>query len=105
MDSDVDPEKMNLFLEVLDRQFGGSTPLGVVSGRWVAPDGATVAEPMLRVEVSVKKSQLGEFERVARLIGRETKQHTIYVVENFQAETRFLLIDEDGDAEETGTGQ
>ncbi|MBI3467540.1 MAG: hypothetical protein HY000_31405 [Planctomycetes bacterium] len=101
--SDIDPEQMNSFLELLDRQFGGSTPLGVVDGRWVAPDGQTVAEKMLRVEVTVKKSQIPAFEKVAKVIGRQTKQEVMYVVINYQAETRFLFVEEDDDDAARGT--
>jgi hypothetical protein len=95
--TEVDPEKLNSFYELLDRQFGGSTPLGIVPGRWIADDGETVAENMHRVEVSVKKSQIGIFEKTAKVIGKATKQKTVYIVINFQAETRFLFVDDDED--------
>jgi hypothetical protein len=92
---DIPAATLNKFLEMLDRQFGGSTPLGVVDGRWVAPDGQTVAEKMQRVEVSVRKSQLPNFEQIAKHIGRQTKQKAMYVVINYQAETRFLWSDDE----------
>ena len=100
--TDVDPALMNSFFEMLDRQFGGSTPLGVVSGRWVGPDDKTVQEQMQRVEVSVKKSQIPNFEKVAKLIGKATKQKVMYVVINYQANTKFLFPEDDDDE---GEGQ
>ena len=100
--SEISDELMNSFLEMLDRQFGGSSPLGIVPGRWVGPDGSTVIEQMHRVEVTVRKSQIANFEKVARLIGKATKQKAMYVVINYQAETRFLFSDE-GD-EDSGEG-
>ena len=90
---DVEPEKMARFLEILDRQFGGSSPLGVIPGRWLCED-KTIEEPMHRIEVAVKENDLKAFEKVARLIGRETKQQLMYVVINYQAEARFLFVDD-----------
>ncbi len=98
---DVDPALMNSFFEMFDRQFGGSTPLGIVPGRWLGPEGETVQEQMQRVEVSVKKSQIPAFEKVARLIGRATRQEVMYVVINYQAETRFLPLEDDEDEGES----
>jgi hypothetical protein len=91
---------MNSFLELLDRQFGGSTVLGVVDGRWVAEDGVTVAEKMLRVEVTIKNSQVRALEAIAKQIGKKTKQQVMYVVINYHAETRFLFIEDDRDDEQ-----
>ena len=100
--SEISDELMNSFLEMLDRQFGGSSPLGVVPGRWIDPDGNTVQEQMHRVEVTVKKSQIANFEKVARLIGRATKQKVMYVVVNYQAETRFLFSDDEDEGDTKG---
>lgn len=93
---ELEPEKMETFLQMFDRQFGGSTPLGIVFGRWFSEDKA-IEEPMHRYEVAVKQKDLPTFEKIARLIGRETKQKVMYVVINYQAETRFLFMDEDDD--------
>jgi hypothetical protein len=98
---DVPPELMERFLEMLDRQFGGSTRLGTVPGRWL-DDNRPVEEPMHRFEVAVKKRDLSTFEKVARLIGKETKQKMMYIVINYQAESLFLLID---DQEESGSSE
>jgi hypothetical protein len=92
--SEVEPAKMEKFLQMLDRQFGGSTPLGIVPGRWVDED-KTVEEPMHRYEVAVKEKDLGTFEKIARLIGKETKQKAVYIVINFQSEARFLFVDDE----------
>lgn len=92
----IEPEKLNLIFEALDRQFGGSTPLGIVPGRWVAPDGTTVVENMHRIEVSVKESAIQAFELTARQIGRETQQQAMYVIINYQGEARLLWADDDG---------
>jgi hypothetical protein len=78
---------------MFDRQFGGSTPLGIVPGRWLGPDGMTIQEPMQRIEVSVPKPQIPTFEKIAKLIGRATKQKVMYVVINYQAQSRFLQIE------------
>lgn len=103
--TDVDPALMNSFFEMFDRQFGGSTSLGVVPGRWVGPDDRTVQEQMQRVEVSIRKSQIPSFEKVAKLIGKATKQKVMYVVINYQAEARFLpLEDEDDEAQGLSVG-
>ncbi|HUG89214.1 MAG TPA: hypothetical protein VML55_00165, partial [Planctomycetaceae bacterium] len=48
--TDVEAEKINTFLEMLDRQFNGASPLGVIQGRWMG-----IVEPMLRVEVAIPK--------------------------------------------------
>jgi len=101
--TEVEPEKLNEFLMWFDRQFGGSTPLGIVPGRWVSPEGKTVAEPMLRVEVSIKESEVALFEAIGRRIRKETKQEAIYVVINPAAETK-LLFDKDELDESTGSG-
>jgi hypothetical protein len=92
---EIEPEKMESFLEVLDRHFGGSTPLGIVPGRWVSDDGRVEKEPMHRIEVAVKKKDLNRFESIARLIGKEMKQKVVYVVINYQAQVRFLFVDDE----------
>ncbi len=94
--TEIEEEKVNEFLAVFDRQFGGCTPLGVVPGHWL-DEGRTVTEPMLRVEVAVEKSAISRFESIARSIGRKTKQKEIYVVINYQAQARLLFIDPDED--------
>jgi hypothetical protein len=33
--NEVEPETLNKFYEIFDRQFGGSSPLGVIEGRWL----------------------------------------------------------------------
>jgi hypothetical protein len=96
---EVEPEKMESFLEIFDRQFGGCSPLGIIPGRWMS-EGKTVKEPMHRIEVGVKKSDIPAFEKVARMIGKETKQKEMYVVINYQAETRFLFVDDEEDESE-----
>ncbi len=94
---EIEPEKLETFLQTLDRQFGGSTPLGIVPGRWLSDDETLKLkeEPMHRIEVSVKKKDLKSFEDTVRAIGREMKQKVMYVVINYQAEARFLFMDED----------
>ncbi|MCI0376854.1 MAG: hypothetical protein L0215_04560 [Gemmataceae bacterium] len=92
---EIEPEKLESFLQMLDRQFGGSTPLGIVPGRWLSDDKVLEKEPMHRIEVSVKKKDLPLFEKTARPIGREMKQKAVYVVINYQAEARLLNLDED----------
>lgn len=97
---EIEPEKMESFLQMLDRQFGGSHPLGIMPGRWLDED-RTIEEPMHRYEVSVKKKDLPTFERIARLIGKEMKQKVMYVVINYQAEARFLFINEEDSDEQS----
>jgi len=92
---EIEPEKLEGFLQMLDRQFGGCTPLGIVPGRWLSDDAELEKEPMHRIEVSVKKKHLSWFETTARQIGREMKQKAVYVVINYQAEARLLLLDDD----------
>jgi hypothetical protein len=100
---EIEPEKLDGFLQILDRQFGGSTPLGIVPGRWLSgePGDVVESEPMHRIEVAVKKKDLGNFERVARRIGKEMKQKVIYVVINYRSEVRFLFIDENDEGDES----
>jgi hypothetical protein len=101
---ELEPEKLESFLEMLDRQFGGSTPLGIVPGRWVSDDQELEKEPMHRIEVSVKKKDLRWFEKTARAIGREMKQKAIYVIINYQAEARLLFIDDDDEEQSAAAG-
>jgi|ERR1700733_1135117 hypothetical protein len=84
----IEDEKFNGFLEVLDRQFPGSSPLGVIQGRWLG-----IVEPMLRIEVAIQKKQIPIFEKLARYFGREMKQKEVYVVINYQSEARCLPLD------------
>ncbi len=95
---EIEPEKLERFLEMLDRQFLGSSPLGVIPGRWVS-EGKTIKEPMLRVEVAVKKKDMATFEKIGRLIAREMEQEALYVVINPQSEVRFLYPDKDDEDE------
>jgi hypothetical protein len=91
---EIEAEKMDEFLRTLDRQFGGSTPLGIVPGRWLDDD-RTIEEPMHRLEVAVKENDIENFERVARQIGREMRQRVMYVIINYQAQARLLFAEED----------
>ena len=91
---EIEADKMERFLEILDRQFGGCSPLGVIPGHWV-DDGKTEVEPMHRIEVVVKKKDIPTFEKIARMIGKEMKQKAMYVVINYQAQARFLFVEEE----------
>lgn len=99
--SEVDLEPL---LEILDRQFGGSSNLGVISGRWVAPEGVVIAESMLRIEVSVKDKELWRLHDTAKDIGERTRQKAIYVVENFGAQTQLIWMDGEDESETSATG-
>jgi len=82
--TEVEPETMECFMKILDRQFGG-TPI-LHRAREVLTDEKTVEEPMHRIEVAVKRADLATFRKLARAIGRQTKQKEMYVVINYQAE-------------------
>lgn len=100
---EIEPEKLDLFLQTLDRQFGGNSQLGIVPGSWLSDD-KSIHEPMHRIEVAVKRRDIATFETTARKIGKEMKQKVMYVVINYQAEARFLIVDdEDQTMGQTGT--
>jgi hypothetical protein len=90
---DVDDDTINTFLELFDRHYEGSSILGTIPGRWLG-----LEEPMLRVEVAVPVSAIREFEELAVRIGRQLKQKVVYVIENYQANVRFLQVDPDAEA-------
>jgi len=90
---DVDPETINTFFELFDRHFEGSSDLGTIPGHWLG-----LVEPMLRVEVAVPVNRIREFEDLAKRIGRVLKQKVVYVIENYQANVRFLQVDPDAEA-------
>jgi hypothetical protein len=94
---DVEPDTINKFFELFDRNFGGSSDLGTIPGHWL-DEGKTVVEPMLRVEVAVPSDKIREFEELAIRIGRQLKQKVMYVVINYQANVRFLQVDPDAEA-------
>jgi hypothetical protein len=90
--TEIEPEKLNLFLSVFDRQFGGCTPLGVVNGLWQG-----ITEPMMRIEVAVRKSAIPKFEQIAKAIGKSTKQKEIYIVIDYGAQAKLFSIDDEDD--------
>lgn len=98
---EIEDEKMEEFLERLEQSFGGVNQLGIIPGSWL-DKGRSIKEPMHRIEVAVRKKDLPLFEKIARGIGKEMKQKAMYIVINYQAEAKFLFMD-DEEGEVTGT--
>ena len=62
---EVEAEVIVEILGVLNRQFGGYTPLGISEGSWFGQ-----TERSMRVEVAVNESRIPELREVVYSIGR-----------------------------------
>jgi hypothetical protein len=72
----VEEEKMLLFFEVLNRQFGGYTPLGLIKGgSWHGQ-----VESSERMEVWVTRERVPVLEEVVKTIGRELGQKEMFLI-------------------------
>jgi len=58
--------------------FGGCTVTSA-AGSWVGPDGDAVEEDVLVYDVAILPSQNAELARIAVEVGRQLKQHSVYV--------------------------
>jgi hypothetical protein len=72
----IEPELMLKIHEVLNRQFGGFTPIGKIEGgSWFG-----LLEESIRVEVWVPRSLIPLLERVVRAIGFELGQKEMFLI-------------------------
>lgn len=71
--TEVEPDRLALILKTLDRQFGGWTHLGSVTGSWHGQ-----VEPMIRILIVVPEAEIERLRDVVRLIGRDLKQREMY---------------------------
>jgi len=102
----VPPEVFVKIAQVLNRQFGGHTPIGETrsppgirpGGQWIDPDtNETIYDVSWMLKVAVHPEKLDTFRTVVRAIGRELEQKVMYV-EILPPSTEFLSVF-DGNAE------
>jgi hypothetical protein len=85
----VEPEKWLLFLDILNRQFEGYSPLGRIEGGcWHGQ-----VESSERFEVWVTREQIPLLERVVRAIGKEMGQQEMFLIVPDATVRRFPITD------------
>src|SRR5947208_1568157 len=72
----VEPEVMLLITQVLNRQFGGYSPLGLIrGGSWYGQ-----VENSERMEVWVARDRIPVLEAVVKAIGKALGQHEMFLI-------------------------
>lgn len=93
----IEPEKILLIHQAITRQFGGFSPLGLISGgEWFDEEREeTVKEDQLRIEVWVPSSRIEVFKQLVCKIGYETRQKQMFVIIPESRVFRFNIRESD----------
>jgi hypothetical protein len=85
----VEPQTILLITQVLNRQFGGYTPLGVIQGgSWYGH-----VENSQRMEVWVTRDRTPVLEAVVKAIGKALGQHQMFLIVPEASVHRYNLDD------------